>query len=154
MKWDGDGTSRWLILTCQGTFADLAKQKLELKEGLEVTFYADDADEHGTPDDLEADGVCHFDSKAQYWIGRINWNAIRHASDLRLLYEHIVTKSPQGVQYSEAVKLMLLFILYTQPSSAGDAKAEIDEGSVGTGIFMACRQWKDTFRRKNTQYPF
>jgi hypothetical protein len=80
-KWSGDGTSRWLILTCQGTFNDLAKYNIELKEGLEVIFYADDANDSGNPDDLEADGTCHFDEKNNYWIGKFDWKATRHASD-------------------------------------------------------------------------
>jgi hypothetical protein len=81
MKWDGDGQRRWLILTCRGTFQDLTAKNIELKEGLELTFYADDADKHGDLDDLEADGVCHFDAKSNYWVGIIDWAKIRHASD-------------------------------------------------------------------------
>jgi hypothetical protein len=80
-KWNGDGASRWLILTCQGTAQDLAKYNLQFEEGLEATFYMDDGDRFGNPDDLEADGYCHFDSQNNYWIGKIDWNAIRHASD-------------------------------------------------------------------------
>jgi hypothetical protein len=73
---DGDGTSQWLRLICRRTFDDLAKNKLELKEGLGVTFYADDTDDDGNYDELEADGACHFDAKCQYWFGRINWTEI------------------------------------------------------------------------------
>jgi hypothetical protein len=48
---------------------------------LEVIFYTDDADEAGNSDELEADGRVHFDVKRGQWVGIIDWNAIRHASD-------------------------------------------------------------------------
>jgi len=80
-KWDGDGTSRWLILTCKGTLDDLARFNIQLIEGLEVMFYTDDANQAGESDDLEADGYIHFDSKSNHWVGIIDWNAIQHASD-------------------------------------------------------------------------
>src|ERR1700722_13021479 len=96
-KWDADKTSHFLILTCRGTFDDLAKKQLELREGLALLFYMDDADDNGNYDELEADGTCHFDPVGQRWIGRINEKAIRHTSDLQLLYNHIVTKSPDGI---------------------------------------------------------
>jgi hypothetical protein len=80
-KWDGDGKSRWLVLTCKGTSDDLARLNIELSEGLEVVFYADDSDQAGNPDELEADGYVHFDNKTNKWVGIIDWNLIRHASD-------------------------------------------------------------------------
>ena len=82
-NWGGDETSRWLILTCKGTYDDLAKSELELREGLEVTFYSDDADEQGAADEIEADGRVHFDQNSKQWVGIIDWSAIRHSSDKR-----------------------------------------------------------------------
>lgn len=83
-KWSGDGQSWWLILTCRGTFDDLARLDLQLSEGLVLTFYSDDGDEQGNPDDLEADGHCHFDAEKNYWIGIID-SPTRHASDRKKL---------------------------------------------------------------------
>jgi len=80
-KWGEDGTSRYLILTCKGTFDDLARLKIKISEGLEMTFYADDSDEAGNNDEIEADGYAHFDESANQWVGIIDWNAIRHSSD-------------------------------------------------------------------------
>jgi|SRR5579871_5946023 len=82
-KWSGDGSRWWLILTCRGTFDDLARLNLQLSEGLEVTFYADDGDDNGNPDELEADGHCHFDAEKNYWIGIIDSPA-RHVSDKKM----------------------------------------------------------------------
>lgn len=79
-KWDGDGSSKWLILTCQGTAKDLARLHLTFSEGLEATFYMDDADDAGNPDELEADGYVHFDSRNSYWVAMIDWKTLRHAS--------------------------------------------------------------------------
>lgn len=72
---------RWLILTCRGTFEDLARLNIQLVEGLEATFYMDDADRDGHYDELEADGVVHFDEVANHWVAIIDWDLIRHASD-------------------------------------------------------------------------
>src|SRR5580704_1567400 len=80
-KWDGDGRSRWLILTCKGTSDDLARLNIELSEGLDVVFYADDSDQAGNGDELETDGYAHFDNKTNQWVGIIDWNLIRHVSD-------------------------------------------------------------------------
>jgi hypothetical protein len=79
-KWEGDGKSRWLILTCKGTVDDLIRLNLKPLEGMEVTFYMDDLDKTGKHDDLQADGHFHFDDKANCWVGLIDWNSIRHAS--------------------------------------------------------------------------
>ena len=73
--------SRDLELTCRGTIDDLARLGIELTEGLEAVFYMDDADEEGKSDELEADGVVHFDKAANHWIARIDMRSIRHASD-------------------------------------------------------------------------
>jgi hypothetical protein len=80
-KWDGDGESRWLILTCKGTSDDLERLNIQLTEGLEVTFFSDDSDQAGNSDEIEADGYVHFDTNTNQWVGMIDWNAIRHASD-------------------------------------------------------------------------
>ena len=70
-----------LRLTCAGTLQDLEHHGLQLHEGLVLTFYSDDADDHGQPDELHAEGVVHYDADGPCWVATINWAAIRHASE-------------------------------------------------------------------------
>ena len=70
-----------LRLTCAGTLQDLAQQGIPLHDGLVLTFYSDDTDEHGQPDELRVEGVVHYDPDGQCWVATINWAAIRHASE-------------------------------------------------------------------------
>ena len=70
-----------LRLTCAGTLQDLAHHGIQLHEGLVLTFYSDDADDHGQPDELRVEGVVHYDADGQCWVATINWAAIRHASE-------------------------------------------------------------------------
>ena len=77
---NGDEAGR-LRLNCVGTFEDLQRQGIELREGLKLTVYMDDSDDEGNPDELRADGVVHFDAEHRCWVATIDWSAIRHASD-------------------------------------------------------------------------
>jgi hypothetical protein len=70
-----------LRLTCAGTIADLARQGIELREGLILTFCMDDADDQDKPDELLAEGVVHFDPEERVWVASIDWSAVRHASE-------------------------------------------------------------------------
>jgi hypothetical protein len=70
-----------LVLTCRGTAEDIAKQGLVLRDHLQVTFYMDDANDDGVPDDLENDGAVLFDAARNRWVGVIDWDRFRHASD-------------------------------------------------------------------------
>lgn len=70
-------------LTCAGTAADLARQGIELREGLVLTLYMDDADDEGRPDELRAEGVVHYSEAEKSWVATIDWAAIRHASEER-----------------------------------------------------------------------
>ena len=70
-----------LILSSYGTTEDLAKSGIELKEGLVLTFYSDDADDAGNPDDLIVQGVVRYDEALKQWVAVIDWNAIKHVSD-------------------------------------------------------------------------
>jgi hypothetical protein len=79
-------------LDCTGTREDLERLGLELSDGLELALYTDDADEHGNPDDLMADGIVHFDEGNQCWVAYVNWNALYHASDLTP--DHGATRPP------------------------------------------------------------
>ncbi len=70
-----------LRLTCVGTQSDLERQGIRLQEGLVLTLYTDDEDDHGQPDELRAEGVVQYNENEQCWVATIDWNAIRHASD-------------------------------------------------------------------------
>src|SRR2546422_2402567 len=73
--------SNRLRLTCAGTREDLSRQAIELRDGLVLTFYTDDADDQGRPDELRVEGVVHYDQQEQCWIGVVDWSALRHGSD-------------------------------------------------------------------------
>jgi hypothetical protein len=73
--------SNRLRLTCAGTVQDLRRHGLELQEGQEITFYTDDADEQGQPDELRVKGVVHYDRTEQCWVAAVDWHGIRHASE-------------------------------------------------------------------------
>ena len=70
-----------LRLTCAGTREDLQRQGLTLHEGMRLLLYMDDADAEGRPDELQADGVVHFNPDEQCWVAAIDWSALRHASE-------------------------------------------------------------------------
>ena len=69
-----------LRLTCAGTRRDLERQALDLREGMALTLYTDDATDDGQSDELLADGVVHFNQTENCWVATIDWQAIRHAS--------------------------------------------------------------------------
>ena len=73
--------SNRLRLTCAGTLEDLARQAIELSEGLALTFYMDDADDQGRSDDILVDGTTHYDPAGQCWVAIADWSSVRHASD-------------------------------------------------------------------------
>ena len=90
-----------LRLTCTGTLQDLAQHGLRLHDGLVLTFYSDDADDQGQPDELRVEGVVHYDPAEQCWVATIDWAAIRHASeegtkDVKPLVAAPVTKKGEG----------------------------------------------------------
>jgi hypothetical protein len=73
--------SNRLRLTCAGTKEDLERQGIELREGLVLTFYMDDADDQGDPDELRTEGVVQYDGSESTWVASVDWSAVRHASD-------------------------------------------------------------------------
>jgi len=68
-----------LRLTCAGTRRDLERQEMEVREGMVLTLYTDDANDAGQPDEPLADGVVHFDKAENCWVAAIDWNEIRHS---------------------------------------------------------------------------
>lgn len=70
-----------LRLNCLGTLEDLSRQKVQLREGLALTLYADDLDDHGQLDELRVEGVVTYSEAEHCWVAVIDWAAIRHASE-------------------------------------------------------------------------
>jgi hypothetical protein len=70
-----------LRLTCIGTQRDLDRQGIELREGLVLTLYTDDADDRGQPDEMRVEGIVQFHEGQHCWVAAIDWGSIRHASD-------------------------------------------------------------------------
>jgi hypothetical protein len=70
-----------LKLTCRGTLEDLQRQGVELSEGLNLTFYTDDGDDQGRPDELRVDGVVQFNEAERCWVAAVDWDRLRHASE-------------------------------------------------------------------------
>jgi hypothetical protein len=66
-------------LTCQGTRDDLVRQGIELREGMLLTQYTDDADDEGRPDELRAQGIVQVAQDEQCWVAAVDWAALRHA---------------------------------------------------------------------------
>lgn len=74
---------RRLKLNLVGTREDLSRYRIEMRDGLRLLLYSDDADANGTRDDLLVEGIVTFDVGQSRWVAEINWDAIRHESDLR-----------------------------------------------------------------------
>lgn len=70
-----------LRLTCAGTQQDIARQGIELREGLALAFYTDDAADKGDPDELRINGVVQYNHEEGCWVAAVDWAALRHASD-------------------------------------------------------------------------
>jgi hypothetical protein len=68
-------------LTRTGTCQDLERQEIQLREGLVLTLYTDDANDEGSPDELLAEGVVHLSDEEDCWVATIDWTALRHASE-------------------------------------------------------------------------
>ena len=70
-----------LILVCSGTARDLERHGIVLENGLALTFYMDDGDKAGNPDDLLVDGVVEYDEKQKNWVAVIDEDTFRHTSE-------------------------------------------------------------------------
>ena len=81
-----------LRLTCAGTLEDLKREGIQLQEGMQLTFYTDDADDEGRPDEMRVQGTVHYDQQSRNWVADVDWRAIWHASD------EAVSKSNGGTQ--------------------------------------------------------
>ena len=70
-----------LRLTCAGTRRDLERHGIQLRDGLALILYTDDADEAGQPDELLAHGIVQYNESEKCWVAAIDWRAVRHASE-------------------------------------------------------------------------
>jgi len=85
-----------LRLNCAGTSQDLARHGIELREGLVLTFYMDDADDRGQPDDLLADGRVEFNTEEGCWVAVVDWSALRQASEDASAQHNGINLRPSG----------------------------------------------------------
>jgi len=67
-------------LNTAGTLEDLARQGVQLCEGLVLDLYSDDGDDNGGLDELVVQGRVELDGQ-QAWVAVIDWAAVKHASD-------------------------------------------------------------------------
>lgn len=65
-----------------GTKQDMMLTDIELKEGMVLPFYCDDADDEGNPDDLIFEGTVHYDASKKQWYAILDEDSFRHESDL------------------------------------------------------------------------
>jgi hypothetical protein len=72
-----------LRLTSAGTAVDLERQGLQLAEGQRLTFYMDDANEEGRPDELRIEGRVQYDAGSRCWVAAVDWATVYHASDVQ-----------------------------------------------------------------------
>ena len=68
-------------LTCLGTLQDMERHGIRLRDGLVLTLYTDDAGDDGTPDEMRAEGVVHYDEGQRCWVAEVDWADLWHASE-------------------------------------------------------------------------
>lgn len=73
---------RRVKLTAMGTLADLRRHAIELRQGMTLRLYTDDLDAAGKRDDLVVDGIAHFDEVTDSWVAIVDWDKIRHESEI------------------------------------------------------------------------
>lgn len=71
-----------LRLNCDGTLADLASQKIILRDDQHLILYSEE---------LEVDGIVQYSSEEDLWVALIDWNAIRQVH-LNETQQFITTK--------------------------------------------------------------
>ena len=62
-----------LRLSCTGTTADLAGQKISLKDGQSIVLYSEE---------LEVNGVVRRSEEEDLWVAVIDWNGMREGSSV------------------------------------------------------------------------
>lgn len=90
MKWEEVDGQRRVILTTQGTWRDLQRHGIKLKEGQQMDFWMDDADDNGNIDPLHFHGILHYGENAKHWIAAIDRATIHNASEENKSYRETV----------------------------------------------------------------
>jgi hypothetical protein len=67
-----------LRLTCIGSVNDLARQQVQLREGLGLLLYCHDVDDQGREARLVVEGSATYSQDEQCWVAVIDWQQIRH----------------------------------------------------------------------------
>jgi len=57
-------------LNCDGTMADIKRQKIVLQDGQSLIIYSEE---------LEIEGVVHYSDEENLWTAVIDWNAIQES---------------------------------------------------------------------------
>ena len=70
-------------LNCNGTIEDLARQKVELKEGMKLLLWDEDLDENNNQDNIVVEAIAKYNQKDKIWEAVFEWEKIRHESDLK-----------------------------------------------------------------------
>jgi hypothetical protein len=66
-----------------GTAQDVILSDIKLEEGVRLSFYCEDVDDEGRPDELLFDGTVHFDFDKGQWYTITDENSYHHAFHLR-----------------------------------------------------------------------
>lgn len=66
-----------------GTTQDVMLNGIKLEEGLSLSFYCEDSDGEGRPNELLFEGTVHCDSEKAEWYVIIDEKTYRHVSDVR-----------------------------------------------------------------------
>ncbi len=75
------GSENGLFLNCKGTIDGLARQKIELKDGMELLLWDEDLDENNNPDNLIVQAIAKYNNNLKIWEGVFDWEKISHQSD-------------------------------------------------------------------------
>ena len=97
-KWEEVNGQFRVILTTLGTYNDLQRFNITLKEGLVLDFWMDDEDADGNPDPLYFQGTAHYDEDAQHWVAAVLRDEVRPASELNQR-----NQAKEAYAYSNAV---------------------------------------------------
>ena len=71
----------YVFLTTRGARISLAKQGIELRDGMILNFYDEDVNSHGDRDDLVFQGEVHY-SESQGWYACVQSEAIKNLSEV------------------------------------------------------------------------
>ena len=65
-----------LRLNCVGTIEDLARYRVELRDGKKLVLYSEE---------LEADGVVNYSANERLWVAAIDWHQIKELDSVGVI---------------------------------------------------------------------